>query len=155
MRGDHLLNDPFRLCLEMEISGKDILLNGKKLRIRGLCRHEDHPQFGCALPYSAIAADLEIIRHLGANSVRTSHYPNDELFLDLCDEQGILVWEENHARGLSEADMKNPNFEAQAERVIEETTSGKSKQISVLNLQLAKEQGREESSFRISSNCFR
>lgn len=104
----------------VEISGKDILLNGKKLRIRGLCRHEDHPQFGCALPYSAIAADLEIIRHLGANSVRTSHYPNDELFLDLCDEQGILVWEENHARGLSEADMKNPNFEAQAERVIEE-----------------------------------
>ncbi len=105
---------------EVKVNGKDILLNGKKLRIKGLCRHEDHPQFGCALPYAAMAADLEIIKHLGANSVRTAHYPNDEIFLDLCDEEGILVWEENHARGLSEEAMRNPNFEAQAEKVIEE-----------------------------------
>lgn len=105
---------------EVKVDGKDILLNGKKLRIKGLCRHEDHPQFGCALPYAAMAADLEIIKHLGANSVRTAHYPNDEIFLDLCDEEGILVWEENHARGLSEEAMRNPNFEAQAEKVIEE-----------------------------------
>lgn len=105
---------------EIKLQGKHILMNGKKLRIRGLCRHEDHPQFGCALPYGAITADLEIIKHLGANSVRTSHYPNDEVFLDLCDEQGILVWEENHARGLSLEDMKNPNFEPQAEQVIRE-----------------------------------
>ena len=39
--------------------------------------------------------DLMLMRDLGANSVRTSHYPNDELFLDLCDELGMLVWEEN------------------------------------------------------------
>ncbi len=105
---------------QVEVQGKDILLNKEKLKIKGLCRHEDHPQFGCALPYAAIAADLEIVKHLGANSVRTSHYPNDELFLDLCDEQGILVWEENHARGLSEEAMRNPNFEVQAEQVIRE-----------------------------------
>lgn len=105
---------------EVKIAGKDILFNGEKLKIRGICRHEDHPQFGCALPYEAMAADLAQIRHLGANSVRTSHYPNDERFLDLCDEQGILIWEENHARGLSEENMRNKNFEAQAEKVIEE-----------------------------------
>lgn len=105
---------------EVAVEGKRILLNGKPLKIKGLCRHEDHPQFGCAMPYSAMAADLEIIRHLGANSVRTSHYPNDEVFLDLCDEYGILVWEENHARGLSEENMRNPNFERQAEEVIRE-----------------------------------
>ena len=64
--------------------GKRIMLNGKPIRIKGFCRHEDHPQFGCALPYAAMAADLESIRHLGANSVRTAHYPNDEVFLDLC-----------------------------------------------------------------------
>ncbi len=105
---------------EIKVEGKKILFNGKPIRIKGVCRHEDHPQFGCALPYAAMAADLDIIKHLGANSVRTVHYPNDEIFLDLCDEMGILVWEENHARGLSLKDMQNPNFEPQAEKVIEE-----------------------------------
>lgn len=105
---------------EIRVDGKDILLNGKKLRIKGFCRHEDHPMFGCALPYAAIQQDLEIAMDLGANAIRTSHYPNDELFLDLCDEQGILVWEENHARGLTLEHMQNPNFERQAEACIEE-----------------------------------
>jgi len=54
------------------------------------------------------------------NAVRMTHYPNDELFLDLCDEEGVLVWEENHARGLSEEQMRNPNFEPQEEKVTEE-----------------------------------
>ncbi len=105
---------------QIAIEGKKILLNNKALRIKGVCRHEDHPQFTCALPYAAMAADLQIIKDMGCNSVRTSHYPNDEVFLDLCDEEGILVWEENHARGLSLEDMQNPNFEPQAENVIRE-----------------------------------
>ena len=105
---------------EVRTQGKDILLNGKKLQIKGFCRHEDHPQFGCALPLSAIMQDLQLARDMGANSIRTSHYPNDELFLDLCDELGILVWEENHARGLSEEQMRNPNFERQCETCIRE-----------------------------------
>lgn len=105
---------------EVKTEGKDILLNGKKLFIKGFCRHEDHPQFGCALPFSAIQYDLMLAKDLGANSIRTSHYPNDEIFLDLCDEQGILVWEENHARGLSEQDMRNPHFEKQCEDCIRE-----------------------------------
>lgn len=105
---------------EIKVSGKDILMNDRPLRIKGVCRHEDHPQFGCALPPAAIEYDLQLIRDLGANSVRTAHYPNDEVFLDLCDEMGILVWEENHARGLTEEMMRNPNFERQAEQVIRE-----------------------------------
>ena len=105
---------------EIKMEGKHILLNGEPLRIRGLCRHEDHPHFGCALPYEAMMHDVLLLKDLGANSVRTAHYPNDERFLDLCDELGILVWEENHARGLSLEQMQNPNFEPQAEQVTRE-----------------------------------
>lgn len=105
---------------EIKVFGKDILLNGRKLRIKGFCRHEDHPLFGCALPIQAMQEDLDLIKDMGGNAVRTTHYPNDEIFLDLCDEQGILVWEENHARGLSEEQMRNPNFEPQEEKVTED-----------------------------------
>ena len=87
-----------------------ILLNCSPLRIRGLCRHEDHPHFGCALPYEAMMHDLLQIKDLGANSVRTAHDPNDERFLDLCDELGILVWEENHVRGLSSNRCRTPTL---------------------------------------------
>lgn len=102
----------------VEVKGKQVLLNGKAIRIKGFCRHEDHPQYGCALPAQAIAYDLQLIQDMGGNSVRTSHYPNDELFLDMCDEMGILVWEENHARGLDEEHMRNKYFEGQCEEVI-------------------------------------
>jgi len=104
----------------VEICGKDILLNGKKIFLKGFNRHEDYAEFGCAIPLQAMVKDLWIIKDLGCNAVRMSHYPNDERFLDLCDEMGIMVWEENHARGLTLDDMKNKNFEKQCEDCIDE-----------------------------------
>jgi beta-glucuronidase len=92
------------------VKGKRLLLNGRSLRLRGVNRHEDHGQFGNALPVEAMAADLELIRHAGGNFVRTCHYPNDQRFLDLCDEMGVYVWEESHARNVQ---FDHPRFHDQ------------------------------------------
>jgi len=110
--GDELVDDlidriGFR---QIEVKGKKLLLNGKSLRLRGFNRHEDHPQFGNALPLQALAHDLELFRDMGCNFLRTSHYPNDERMLDLCDEMGICVWEESHARAV---DLKHPMYKEQ------------------------------------------
>ena len=104
----------------VEVRGKDILLNGKRFFIKGFNRHEDYATVGCAIPFSLMVKDIELLRDAGANSVRTSHYPTDELFLDLCDEMGLAVWEENHARGLYLPDMQNPKFERQCKDCIDE-----------------------------------
>jgi beta-glucuronidase len=94
-----------------------IQLNGEDIVLKGFNRHEDHPMAGAALPLSLMVHDLELMEAMGANSLRTSHYPNDERFMDLCDERGILVWEENHARGLSLEQMRHPCFIEQCEQV--------------------------------------
>ncbi|WP_373231705.1 glycoside hydrolase family 2 protein [Cohnella sp.] len=94
-----------------------IQLNDRDIVLKGFNRHEDHPAVGAAFPLSLMAHDLELIIASGSNCVRTSHYPNDERFLDLCDEKGIVVWEENHARGLSLEQMQHPLFAQQCEDV--------------------------------------
>jgi beta-glucuronidase len=97
---------------QVTVRGKELLLNGTPLRVRGVNRHEDHPQFGSALPMQALASDLAIIRDLGCNFIRTSHYPNDMRFLDMCDELGIYVWEESHSRSTP---FTHPRFAEQIE----------------------------------------
>jgi len=79
---------------EIAIRGSEVLLNGEPLRLHGVNRHEDHPDWGCALPEQVMMRDLQLIKALGANAVRGAHYPNDQRFLDLCDEMGLLFIEE-------------------------------------------------------------
>ena len=71
-----------------------ILLNGEPIFLKGANRHEAHPTFGAATPEAVMLADIQNLKALGANFVRGAHYPQAERFLDLCDENGILVWEE-------------------------------------------------------------
>lgn len=96
---------------EVRVAGDRILLNGRPLALRGFNRHEDHVLFGAAIPPVAMANDLALLRELGANFVRTAHYPNDRRFLDLCDETGMLVWEESHARQI---DFNHPRAREQS-----------------------------------------
>ncbi|MBQ8953975.1 MAG: beta-glucuronidase, partial [Clostridia bacterium] len=97
----------------VQVKGEAICLNGRRVFLKGFNRHEEHGQFGCALSVEAMAADLQLVLDTGANSIRTCHYPNDPRFLDLCDELGVLVWEEHHARALPHDVMAKPLFEEQ------------------------------------------
>ena len=70
-------------------------LNGKKVKLVGLNRHQSYPYVGYAMPKRAQQKDADILKNeLGLNMVRTSHYPQSRHFLDRCDEIGLLVFEE-------------------------------------------------------------
>ena len=79
----------------VEVEGGSIRVNGERVRLFGWNRHEAHAQFGPALPYSQLEHDIRLMKEAGANFVRGSHYPQDARFLDLCDEMGVMVWEES------------------------------------------------------------
>ncbi|HEU5382721.1 MAG TPA: glycoside hydrolase family 2 TIM barrel-domain containing protein [Ktedonobacteraceae bacterium] len=70
------------------------LVNGAALKLKGVNRHEHHPDSGRAVPYSAMLHDILLMKQYNINTVRTSHYPNDPRFLDLCDEYGLYVIDE-------------------------------------------------------------
>lgn len=105
---------------EVKAVGRKILLNGKQLFVKGFNRHEDYGNLGCAIPPEVMNADIDLIKSTGANLIRTCHYPNDQRFLDFCDERGILVWEEAHARSFTLENMQNPHFKQQSEDCINE-----------------------------------
>ncbi len=70
-------------------------LNGRKLRICGLNRHQSFPYVGYAMPKSMQRLDADLLKkELGLNAVRTSHYPQSHYFLERCDELGLLVFTE-------------------------------------------------------------
>lgn len=70
-------------------------LNGRRLQLFGLNRHELYPYVGRAMPPRVLRKDAEILKNeFHCNAVRCSHYPQSEAFLDACDELGLLVWEE-------------------------------------------------------------
>ena len=80
---------------EARVKPDGFFLNGKKVQLRGLNRHQSFPYVGYAMPKRVQRRDAEILRNeLGLNAVRTSHYPQSRHFLDRCDEIGLLVFEE-------------------------------------------------------------
>ncbi|HET9169995.1 MAG TPA: glycoside hydrolase family 2 TIM barrel-domain containing protein [Actinospica sp.] len=78
----------------VEIVGRDLLVNGVRVLIRGVNRHDFDPLTGRVVSAAAMRADLVAARRFGFNAIRTSHYPNDPAFLDLTDELGFYVVDE-------------------------------------------------------------
>ncbi len=75
-------------------SQKGFFLNGKRIQIQGTNWHQSYPGMGSALPKSRHVKDMEMIREMGANFWRTSHYPHDPATIEASDRLGLMVWEE-------------------------------------------------------------
>ena len=86
----------------IEVRGRVVLLNGKNIKARGVNRHDSHPYLGHATPAEHMKRDIMIMKAHNVNTVRTSHYPNDPRFLELCNEYGLYV--------IDEADMETHGY---------------------------------------------
>lgn len=77
-----------------EIRGRVVYVNGKKVKARGVNRHDSHAELGYATPLEHMKRDLMLLKAHNVNFIRTSHYPNDPRFTELCDEYGFYVCDE-------------------------------------------------------------
>lgn len=73
---------------------KGFFLNGRSYPLRGVSRHQDWKGIGNALDRAHHQKDMDLIREIGANTIRLAHYQHDQYFYDLCDEYGMVVWAE-------------------------------------------------------------
>lgn len=78
----------------VEVKEARLLVNGTAVKLRGVNRHEHHPDYGRALPYATMLEDVLLMKRHNINTVRTSHYPPHPHFLDLCDAYGLYVIDE-------------------------------------------------------------
>ncbi len=80
---------------KIEISGQAaLLINGVPVKLKGVNRHDTHPDLGHCTPYKSIEEDLIKMKQANMNTIRTAHYPNAPAFLELCDQFGFYVVEE-------------------------------------------------------------
>lgn len=73
---------------------KGFFLNGRSYPLQGVCRHQDRKGIGNALNKAHHEEDMDMIREIGANTIRLAHYQHDQYFYDLCDKYGMVVWAE-------------------------------------------------------------
>lgn len=90
---DELLT-PFGVRTAEWVADKGFVLNGRVVKINGVCNHHDLGALGAAVHARALQRQLEILREMGCNAVRTSHNPPAPELLDLCDRMGFLVMDE-------------------------------------------------------------
>ncbi|MEX1656483.1 glycoside hydrolase family 2 TIM barrel-domain containing protein [Streptomyces pseudovenezuelae] len=96
-RADGTVSDTSRHRIgfrDVEIAGRDLLVNGERVFVRGVNRHDFHPLTGRTVSYDDMRADLVTLKRFGFNAIRTSHYPGDPSLYDLADELGLYVVDE-------------------------------------------------------------
>lgn len=98
-------------------AAQGFMLNGSPYKLRGMCRHQDQQPIGSALTDEMHRRDMLLIKQMGANFIRISHYPQDEAILEMCDKLGLLVWEEIPIVNLV---PDTPGFNENAERNLRE-----------------------------------
>ena len=100
---------------------KGIFLNGKAIKLNGVSRHQDFAEVGNALTKEHMEIDMSLIKEIGANSIRLSHYQHHDYFYTLCDRAGLLVWAEIPFISVpTTADKENQNAKDQLERLIKQ-----------------------------------
>ena len=92
----------------VKVEGTKFLINGKPFYFKGFGKHEDSFCHGRGMDECLNVKDVSLIRWLGANSFRTSHYPYAEEMYDLCDREGIVVIDETPAVGINAGGAENP-----------------------------------------------
>ena len=75
-------------------AARGFVLNGLPINLHGVNRRQDYGFLGDAVPEAIAVRDVRLMKEMGVNFLRTSHYPQDPAVLEACDELGILVWEE-------------------------------------------------------------
>lgn len=78
----------------VEVKNSIFLINGKPVKLKGVNRHDSHPELGQTIPMHAMIEDLRVMKQHNINTIRTAHYPNDPRFLQLCNEYGFYVMDE-------------------------------------------------------------
>lgn len=97
----------------IEIKNAQLLLNGQYIYIKGANRHEHHPKYGHYIPKETMEKDLEMIKKFNINAIRTSHYPADPYFYELCDKYGVYI--------VDEANIESHGLGAALQNVIDST----------------------------------
>ena len=92
----------------VKVEGTKFLINGKPFYFKGFGKHEDSFCHGRGMDQCLNVKDVSLMRWLGANSFRTSHYPYAEEMYDLCDREGIVVIDETPAVGINAGGAENP-----------------------------------------------